>query len=190
MVDAGEDVATARIHRMLGASSTVLMEELLGRERDDIKAGWRKHFDAVTGEVRAFPRSAELLRAVVARGSKVVLATSSEPDDVKVLRAAIDAEDAIHAVTSSGDVEQAKPAPEIFEVALGKAGAAVEDAIVVGDSVWDVKAATRAGLRTVGLLCGGFGMAELEVAGAVAVYADPTELLATLDRSPIADLWR
>ena len=189
MVDAGEDVATARIHRMLGASGSVLMEELLGRERDDVKDGWRRHFDELKAEIRPFPQAAALLRAVASRGPKVVLATSSEPDDVDALRKAIDAEDAVHAVTSAGDVDEAKPAPDVFEKALEEAGARAEDAIVVGDSVWDVKAATKAGLRTVALRCGGFGQAELEEAGAVAVYEDPAALLAVLDDSPIADLW-
>lgn len=190
MVECGENVATARIHRMIGASGRVLMEELLGRERDDVKDGWRRHFDELKPEVRPFPQAADLLRAVAERGPRVVLATSSEPDDVDVLRDAIDAEDVIHAVTSAGDVDEAKPAPDVFETALRQAGATAEDAIVVGDSTWDVKAATRAGLRTVALRCGGFGHAELDDAGAVAVYEDPADLLAHLDDSPIADLWR
>lgn len=189
MVDAGEDVATSRIHRMIGASGSVLMEHLLGGERSEVQEGWRGHFAALKPEVRAFPKAAALLRAVAERGPRVVLATSSEPDDVTVLRTAIDAEDAIHAVTSAGDVDEAKPAPDVFEVALSRAGSVAADAIVVGDSVWDVQAATKAGLRTVGLRCGGYGQAELEDAGAVAVYEDPSELLTELDRSPIAELW-
>lgn len=189
MLDAGADVATARIHRMIGDSGSVLMTELLGREDDEVKDGWRRHFDALKDEVRSFPGAAELLRAVAARGPKIVLATSSEPDDADFLRTAIDAEDVIFAVTTSGDVDRAKPAPDVFEVALERAGAVSNNAIVVGDSVWDVAAATRAGLRTVALRCGGYGQAELESAGAVATYEDPSALLAVLDDSPLAELW-
>lgn len=187
-VEAGRDVASARIHRMIGAAGGVLLRELLGEERDDIKAGWKRHFGDLKGEIRAFPRAADLLRTVAGRGAQVVLATSSDQDDVAALRDAIDADDVIAAVTSAGDVEEAKPSPEVFTTALAKVGVAAADAIVVGDTVWDVEAATKAGLRTVTLLCGGFGRAELEDAGAIAVYEDPADLLAHLEDSPLADL--
>ena len=188
-VEAGEDIASARIHRMIGAAGGVLLRELLGEERDDVKQGWKRHFGALKPEIRAFPGAADLLRAVADRGPKVVLATSSEEDDVAALREAIGADDVIAAVTSAGDVDEAKPAPDVFETALGKVGAVADDAIVVGDTVWDVEAATKAGLRTVGLLGGGVSRAELEDAGAVAVYDDPAALLAALDDSPLAELW-
>lgn len=188
-LDAGEDIASARIHRMIGASGRVLMQELLGEERDDVKEGWSAHFDRLKPEVRAFPGAADLLRAVAAKGPKVVLATSSEPDDVEVLREAIGADDAISAVTSAGDVDEAKPSPEVFQTALEEAGAAPGDALVVGDTTWDCEAAAKAGLRTIGFLCGGISRAELEAAGAVAIYEGPADLLAHLDESPLAELW-
>jgi len=187
-LDAGEDVATARIHRMIGAAGGVLLRELVGDERDDIKAGWRRHFDQLKPEIRAFPHAADLLRAVAARGAAVVLATSSEEEDVAALREAIGADDVVMAVTSAGDVEEAKPAPDVFTTALRKAGVDASSAIVVGDSVWDVEAAANAGLRAVTLLCGGFGRAELESAGAEAVYEDPGHLLRELDGSPVAEV--
>ena len=187
-VDAGEDVATARIHRMIGAAGGVLQRELLGEERDEIKDGWRRHFDILKPEIRAFPAAADLLRTVAGRGAAVVLATSSEEQDVQALRDAIDADDVIATVTSAGDVEEAKPSPDVFTTAMEKVGVDATHAIVVGDSVWDVEAATKAGLRTVTLLGGGFGCAELEDAGAVAVFDDPADLLAHLDTSPIASL--
>jgi HAD superfamily hydrolase (TIGR01509 family) len=188
-LDAGEDIASARIHRMIGAGGGVLLRELVGEERGDLKDGWSTHFDELKPEIRAFPGAADLLRAVAAKGPKVVLATSSEPEDVEALREAIDADDAIHAVTSAGDVDEAKPSPEVFEQALQEAGATADDALVVGDTVWDCEAATKAGLRTVGLLSGGISRAELEAAGAIAVYDDPSDLLAHLDESPLAGLW-
>ena len=189
-LDAGLDgIASWRIHRMIGASSEVLMQQLVGGERADVKDGWRRHFDGLKGEIRPFPRAADLLRTIAGRGVTVVLATSSEPDDVDALVDAIDAGDAVSAVTSAGDVDEAKPSPEVFEAALASAGCAAEDAIVVGDSVWDVEAANKAGLRTVALRCGGTHDAELEAAGAIAVYDDPADLLERIDASPIAELW-
>jgi HAD superfamily hydrolase (TIGR01509 family) len=189
-LDAGEDIASARIHRMIGAGGGVLLRELAGEERDEIKDGWSRHFDVLKPEIRAFPGAADLLRAVATKGPKVVLATSSEPEDVEALRAAIDADDAIHAVTSAGDVDEAKPSPEVFDAALEEAGVTAADALVVGDTKWDCEAAAKAGLRTVGLLCGGISRAELEAAGAIAIYDDPADLLARLDESPLAELWR
>jgi HAD superfamily hydrolase (TIGR01549 family) len=189
-LDGGEDVASARIHRMIGAGGGVLLRELVGAEREDLEDGWRAHFGRLRPEIRAFPGAADLLRAVAARGPKVVLATSSEPDDVEALQRAIGADDVIDGVTTAGDVDEAKPSPEVFEAALESVDVAAPDALVVGDTVWDCEAAARAGLSTVGLLSGGIARAELEAAGAVAIYDDPADLLGKLDDSPLAALWR
>ena len=181
-VDAGLDgVASWRIHRMIGAGSGVLMSELVGDERDDVKDGWRRHFDALKAEIRPFPHAAELLRAVADRGVTVVLATSSEPDDVDALVAAIGAGSAVSAITSAGDVDEAKPSPEVFESALEEAGCGPAEALVVGDSVWDVEAATKAGVRTVAVRSGGTGDDALRAAGVVGLYDDPAALLDALD---------
>lgn len=174
---------------MIGAGSDVLMRGLIGRESDEVKEGWRRRFDELKAEVAPFPKAADLLRAVAAKGVAVVLATSSEPDDVDALLKALDADDAIGGVTSAGDVDEAKPAPEVFEAALEKAGCDAASALVVGDTPWDIQAAGRAGLQCVTLCCGGVGRRELEAAGALAVYEDPADLLAHLDASPLARLW-
>lgn len=189
-LDAGLDVASSRIHRMIGAAGGVLLRELAGEEREDVREGWRQHFAALRPEIRAFPAAADLVRAVAARGPKVVLATSSEEDDVAALREALGADDAVAAVTTAGDVDEAKPSPEVFERALESVGVTADHAVVVGDTGWDVKAAARAGLRTIAVTTGGVSRMELEAAGAIAVYDDPADLLARLDASPLADLWR
>ena len=175
------DVATWRIHRMIGAGSGVLLRELVGEERSDVKDGWRRNFDALKDEIRAFAGAGDLLRAVAARDLAVVLASSSEPDDVEALVAALDADDAITAVTDAGDVDEAKPSPEVFEAALREAGCSPSEALVVGDSVWDVEAAARAGLSTVAVRCGGTGDDALRAAGAVSLWDDPAALLRSLD---------
>jgi phosphoglycolate phosphatase-like HAD superfamily hydrolase len=100
----------------------------------------------------------------------------------------IDADDVIVAATCSEDAEATKPEPDIFAAALERSGLTAERAIVVGDSVWDVEAARRIGLQTVGVLSGGFGEAELRDAGAVAVYHDPQALLDDFDASPLGAL--
>jgi beta-phosphoglucomutase-like phosphatase (HAD superfamily) len=137
-LDAGLDVPSSRIHRMIGAAGEVLLRELAGEEREDIKDGWRRHFAELKPEIRALPGAADLLGAVAARGPKVVLATSSEEDDVDDLRAALGADAVVDAVTTAGDVDQAKPDPEVFARALGSVGVDAPRAIVVGDTGWDV----------------------------------------------------
>ena len=104
------------------------------------------------------------------------------------LRAAIDADDAIDEVTSKDDVEQSKPDPDIVQTALDKAGLDASDAMFVGDTVWDVEAARRAGLDCVAVLSGGIAEHDLRDAGAVAVYRDVKHLLEDFDNSPIAKL--
>ena len=180
------EVTSARIHRLVGMGSDELLETLFGRPRPELKPERARYFDALKAEIRAFPRTGDLLRAVHDRGIRVVLATSAEKSDLEALLEAIDADDAIDAVTSAGEVEHAKPDPDLFCVALEAAGTAPEATVVVGDTVWDVKAAARAGLPCVGVTSGGISRADLEAAGAVAVYDDVSALLDDLDHSPLA----
>jgi HAD superfamily hydrolase (TIGR01509 family) len=179
------EVTAARIHRLVGMGSDELLETLFGRPRPELKPERARYFDALKGEIRAFPRAADLLRAVHDRGARVVLATSAEKSDLEALLKAIDADDAIDAVTSAGEVDAAKPAPDLFCVALEEAGTAPEATVVVGDTVWDVQAASRAGLRCVGVTSGGISRAELLDAGAVAVYDDVAALMDELDDGPL-----
>ena len=182
---ASSEISSARIHRLVGMGTDQLVETLCGRPRPELKEERAGQFDALKPEIRAFPRAADLLRAVRDRGVRVVLATSAEKSDLEALLAALDADDAIDAVTSAGEVEEAKPAPDVFSVARERAGTSPEATVVVGDTVWDVEAASRAGLRCVAVTSGGTGRAELEEAGAVAVYDDVASLLDGLDDSPL-----
>ncbi|MYR64099.1 HAD-IA family hydrolase, partial [Streptomyces sp. SID625] len=102
------------------------------------------------------------------------------------LRRAIDADDAIAGIASADDVSAGKPAPEPVEHALELAGAPAERAVFVGDTVWDMRAGRRAGVRCVGVLSGGIPRADLQEAGADTVYDDPAHLLASLADSPLA----
>jgi phosphoglycolate phosphatase-like HAD superfamily hydrolase len=115
-----------------------------------------------------------------------VVASSASERELEVLLKVIDARGAINAVTSADDVDEAKPASDVVEVALRKVGAEAERSVMIGDTVWDVQAASRTGVRCVAVLTGGFSRAELFGAGAVAVYQDTAELLAGLDESVLA----
>ena len=177
------EITAARIHGLIGMGSDEMLETLFDRPRPELKEDRARQFAALKSEIRAFPRAGELLRALHDRDVRVVLATSAEKSDLEAILEAIDADDAIDAVTSSADVEQAKPAPDLFCVALEEAGTAPEATVAVGDTVWDVKAAARAGLPCVAVTSGGISRGELEAAGAVAVYEDVGALLDDLDRS-------
>jgi HAD superfamily hydrolase (TIGR01509 family) len=180
----GHDVPMAAIHQVMGMGSDQLLDALLPGDRDrdaddGIRTAHSAMYSAYWSRIRPLPHAAELLRACRKAGLRVVLASSADPQEFEVLRAALDAEDAIDETTSSGDVGTSKPAPDLVRVALDKAGVPPEQAVFVGDTVWDVEACQRAGVPCLGLRSGGISRADLVDAGAVAVFADPAELLAT-----------
>lgn len=181
----GAPVDAWRIHRAIGQDSARLIEAVAGRREEEWAERAEERHSALYREqaarLRAFDRAADLLRETAARGVRVVLATSAPQDELELLLAALDAGDAVRATTSADDVEDAKPDPGILQIALERAGARAEEALVVGDSVWDMRAAGRAGIRAIGLASGGVGPGELLDAGAEEVLADPAELLARLD---------
>ncbi|MEH1017049.1 HAD family hydrolase [Micromonospora sp. CPCC 206060] len=190
---AGHDVPMALIHRSIGMGSDKLLDHLLGADRDrsgdhGIRDTHDRHFAGFWPRLRPLPGAAELLRACAARGLRVVLASSAAEHELAALRAALAADDVIDVVTSAGDAGESKPAPDILTVALERSGLDPARVVFVGDSVWDVVAAGRLGIRCIGLTCGGTGRAELTGAGAVAVHDDPAALLAVLDDSPIGGL--
>lgn len=180
------DADAWRIHRAIGQDSTRLLRDVAGERDDDwmerAKDAHARLYREQAGRLRAFASAPELLRAIAGRGIHVVLATSAPEDELAMLREAIDADDAVHAATSADDVDSAKPDPGILNVALERAGSPAADALMVGDSVWDMVAAGRAGVRAVGLRSGGVSEGELREAGAIEVFDDPAALLAALDR--------
>jgi HAD superfamily hydrolase (TIGR01509 family) len=132
-----------------------------------------------------FPGVRPLFERLVREGVRIVLASSASGEEVRFNIGLIECEDLIHASTSRDDVEHSKPCPDIFEAALTKvAPLTAEEAIVVGDTPWDVKAAQRVGLRAIGFRSGGFGDSEL--AAACAVYDGARDLLEYFADSPFA----
>jgi HAD superfamily hydrolase (TIGR01509 family) len=184
----GTPVDSWRIHRGIGMDSEKLLESLLGDDTDAADRAKELHdtfYSELTHRLRPFANARELVGELARRGKTVVLATSAPEGELKNLREVLDIEDSIEVVTSSNDVETAKPAPDIVQVALERADVAASDALMIGDSVWDVEAAGHAGVRCIGVLAGGVSEAELRDAGAIAVYTDVAALLRELDGSPI-----
>lgn len=184
----GHDVSMATLHRTVGQGADRFVETVIGRADDAISAAHSDFYGPHNYDLVAFPGAADLLRAVKKAGMRVVLATSASGEEVEHLRRAIDADDAIDEVTSKDDADASKPDPDIVQTALDKAGLAAERAVLVGDTVWDVEAARRAGVRCVCVLSGGISAGELRDAGAVAIYDDVAQLLKNYDDSPLAAL--
>ncbi|MEU1212984.1 HAD family hydrolase [Streptomyces sp. NPDC005791] len=188
---AGHTVPMPDIHRAIGLGSTDLIERLLGSHRDrdqdsTISAAHKTLYGTYFDRLPAFEGAGDLLRTLAGRGWRVVLATSASGSELAALRRAVDADEAIRDSASSDDASEGKPSPEPVRLALELAGADAGQAVFVGDSVWDMEAACRAGVRAVALLSGGIPRADLERAGADAVYQDAAELLARIDDSPFA----
>lgn len=187
LAEVGHDVDAWRIHRCIGMDSSKLLETLIGApEHERASELHTRYYRESADRLRPFDGARELVRELDARGFTVVLATSAPHDELEILRGVLDLEDSLAVVTSAADVDTAKPEPDLIEVAVDRAGAPAGRTILVGDTRWDVEAASRAGVRTIGVLSGGIDPATLEEAGAIAVYEDVAQLLADLDGSPLA----
>src|SRR4051794_7097976 len=184
----GHTIEMRRLHETVGQGAERLVETILGRADEDVSNAHTDFYGSFLHELAAFPKAADLLRATKNAGLKVVLATSASAKEAAHLTSAIDADDVVDAVTNKDDVEQSKPDPDIIQAALDKSDVEPERALFVGDTVWDVEAARRAGLDCVAVLSGGIAEADLRDAGAIAVYRDVAHLLDEFDASPLGHL--
>ncbi|HEX4063631.1 MAG TPA: HAD family hydrolase [Streptosporangiaceae bacterium] len=186
------DVPMTRIHRAIGMGSDRLLDELLPADRDrdadqEMLTAHLTLYATYWSRLRAFRGAADLLRACKDRGLRVVLATSASKRELGVMRKAMDADAAIDEATDADDVEASKPAADLVQAALDRAGVSAGQAIFVGDTIWDVEACKKAGVRCIALLSGGISRGELEDAGAVEIYDGPADLLSALPRLLRAD---
>lgn len=190
---AGHDVQMASIHRAVGMGGERIIAHLLGDGRDQdadaiIQASHSAIFSTHWSSLRPFRYAKELLVQCGDVGLAVVLASSAPKRELGVLRAALDADSCIDAATSSSDAKESKPSPDILIAALKAGNLEAENAVFVGDAVWDVYAASELGIPTIGLTCGGTSEAELREAGAAEVFMDPQALLQNLAQSRIGRL--
>jgi HAD superfamily hydrolase (TIGR01549 family) len=154
------------------------------RERgDEIRAERDRAYAELIDEVEPFGGSRELIVELKERGRRVVLASSSPSDELDHYIEQLDARDLTDASTTKDDVEESKPAPDLVGAALEKAGTG--NALMIGDTRWDVEAAAKVGLETVCVVTGGWSRQELEEAGAVAVFESVDELRRRLDETPL-----
>jgi HAD superfamily hydrolase (TIGR01509 family) len=188
----GETYPIWRIHRLIGMGGDQLVAALGGddvekRIGDDVRERWVEEVDPLMPETALLPGARELIVALKERGHRVVLASSGKPHHVERALDLLDARDLADAWTTSEDVEETKPAPDLLQVALKKVGEPADaPSVVIGDSVYDVEAATNAGMPAIVVRSGGFGDDELREAGAVAIFDTPADLTAALDDTDLA----
>ena len=186
----GYEIEYDRVRRMIGMGGDKVLPELTGLTEDSPEG---KRMLERRGEIfreqyapllQAFEGARELLLRMRDDGYQLVVATSASEEDLEVLLKQAGIQDLIEEKTSSSDAEESKPDPDIVQAALKSADARPEQAIMLGDTPYDVEASGRAGVRCVALRCGGWG--DDELGDAVAVYDDPADLLARYAGSPFA----
>jgi HAD superfamily hydrolase (TIGR01549 family) len=176
-----------RIHRHVGMGGDQLVPALVGRETDEeegdrIRDTRDELYRELIGEVEPLEGARELIVDLKERGFAAVLASSSPQDEIDHYLDLLEARELADAWTTNDDVEATKPEPDLVRAALERAG--TDDAVMIGDTPWDVESARKAGLETVTLITGGYCEQELRDAGAAAVYESVDELRRNLDAPP------
>jgi len=184
----GINLSVWRIHRRIGMSGGLFVNALL-RETDRpvtaeeiarLRELHVKSYLSRIGQIRPLPGARELLARFAQQGVRWAIATSGNVRTAQPMVDMLDVPKGTVVITRD-DVERAKPDPDLFLAAAERLGVPIEESMVVGDSVWDLLAAQRARALGIGVLSGGYGREELELAGAYRVYEDPADLLRHLD---------
>src|SRR3954447_3254864 len=168
-----------KIHTHIGMGGDQLVESLTDKQTDedkgdDIRAAEKALYLAFIDEVEAMEGARGLIEDLKERGHTVVLASSAKEDEVDHYLDVLDARELADDWTTSADVESTKPEPDLVKAAMDKAD--TSDAVMVGDTPWDIEAARKAGIETIAVITGGFSRAELEEAGAAVVFESVAEL--------------
>jgi HAD superfamily hydrolase (TIGR01509 family) len=189
MVRFGHDVSFAQARSQIGKGGDKLIPVFLsedeqhdhGKELD----AWRsEHFKArYLSLIRPFSAVPDLLQRCRDSGLQIAIASSAKKDELEKYLTIAGVRSMIDETVSSEDVEQSKPAPDIFEAVLKKLEIQGGDAVAIGDTPYDAEAAGKAGVRTIGVLCGGFTESELRKAGCAEIYVGPAALLACFEHS-------
>ena len=176
----GHQVQMWKVHRHIGMGGDQILDALIGEEAaaeqgDAIREAEAKAYEELIGEVEPLEGARELIEKLKEEGSTVILASSAKQEEVDHYLDLLDARGLVDDWTTSADVESTKPDPDLIQAALERAGPK-EPSVMVGDSVWDVKAARAAGVPTLAVLTGGFSEAELREAGASQVVESIADL--------------
>jgi HAD superfamily hydrolase (TIGR01509 family) len=187
----GLPVPAWKTHRAIGMGGDTLVPTLAGEEwaaehGDDVVTTESALFLETLDRVAPLPGARAFLELLALRGHAVVLSSSAKSQELEAYLDLLGARELVRDWTTSADVEKTKPEPDVVLAGLEKLGGDGDGAVMVGDSVYDVEAAARAGLPTVALRTGGFGAAELADAGAAIVLTDLPELVERIGETPLA----
>jgi HAD superfamily hydrolase (TIGR01509 family) len=177
-----------RIHRHIGMGGDQLVAALAGDEveerlGDSIREAESELYSELIDEVQPMEGSRELIENLRDADNAVILASSAKEWEVEHYLELLDAKQIVDGWTTSADVERTKPEPDLVHAALDKVGGGPDEATLIGDTVWDVEAAHRAGVETLAVLTGGFSEQELRDAGAKDVYTSVEELRQALQET-------
>ncbi|HEY6580831.1 MAG TPA: HAD family hydrolase [Rubrobacter sp.] len=178
----GHRVSRVKLHKQVGKGAGLLIQEFVddGETEQKIQDYHSEAYEELQEYGHPLPGAKELISSLKERGYEVWFVTSAKDEELEHHMQELEAEGNIDGVVNSSAVDNPKPAPDIFEETLRRAGATADETVAVGDALWDVEAAREAGIRTVAVLSGGaFHKQDLEEAGAVAVYEDCAALLET-----------
>jgi HAD superfamily hydrolase (TIGR01509 family) len=186
----GHSVQMWKVHRHIGMGGDQILDALIGEEAaaadgEAIAEAEAEAYKELIGEVEPLEGARGLIEKLKDDGATVILASSAKEDEVDHYLDLLDARDLVDGWTTSADVEATKPEPDLVNAALEKAGNA-NASVMVGDSVWDVKAAKQAGIPTLAVLTGGFSEEELREAGAAQVVEAINDL--RIDRQALTEL--
>jgi HAD superfamily hydrolase (TIGR01509 family) len=179
-----------RIHRAIGMGGDQLVSAIAGEEveeeqGDDIRTAETALYMATIATVSPLPGAAEFVKFLAERGHDIVLSSSAKAQEADRYVDMLGIEDVIVGWTTSADVEETKPEPDVIKAGLDRLGNP-DSAVMIGDSVFDVEAAHRAGLPTIALLTGGFGEQELVGAGAEWVFESLDALREGIGKTPLS----
>lgn len=177
--DCGVTETMARLHRLVGMGGDMYTRELFGEVRDDVARAHSHHIKQLRGDMVGLPGAGDLVRRIHDLGLRVIVSTSASAADVASFMQLIGTDGLIDEAATKEDVAATKPSPDVVTVALAKSGLDAGAVVFVGDTRWDVEAAGRAGVPCLGVETGGWAPAELEQAGALAVYRDAGHLAAS-----------
>ena len=193
--DHGALVPLWRIHRHIGMGGDQIVPALVDDEFDErcgeqVRSAESELYADMIDEVEPLPGARDLIAELHERGHAIVLSSSAKEEEVEHYVELLDVGDLIDGYTTSADVDRTKPEPDLVEAALESVrrssdGGESPAAVFIGDSVWDCKAARRAGLQMIGLLTGGFGAQELLDAGAAIVLENAERLRCELGKTPL-----
>ncbi len=180
-----------RIHRHIGMGGDQVVEALTDEQTEkdkgeDIRDTEKERYFELIDEVSVMDGARDLMKALKERGHTLVLASSAKEDEVERYLDLLDARELADGWTTSADVEETKPQPDLVSAALKRVGADAEDAVMIGDTPWDIHAARKADVGTIAVLTGGFAIEELSESGAIAVYESIVDLCQGLGDTPLA----